>query len=131
MPKYVNAVLVGALWIAASVDPSEASYDFRPWQVAYTVMAGLMVVGILTTLIIREPEKKISPVTTEREAHTRERFAAAGLSGWLLTATACSDNSILLDSMRARSKTGSFPTYVCRKSALYLFLIAFKSSVVG
>ena len=85
----------GALWIAASVDPSEATYDFRPWQVAYTAMAALMAVGILTTLIIREPEKKISSVTTEREAHTRERFAAAGLSGWLLTATAWFHSAVL------------------------------------
>ena len=40
----------GALWIAAAVDPSEATYDFRPWQVAYTAMAALMGVGLLTTL---------------------------------------------------------------------------------
>ncbi|MDO9468086.1 MAG: MFS transporter, partial [Thiobacillus sp.] len=85
----------GALWIAAAYDPSEATYDFRPWQVAYTVMAALMAVGILTTLIIREPEKKISLTTTEREAHTRERFAADGLSGWLLTATAWFHSAVL------------------------------------
>jgi PAT family beta-lactamase induction signal transducer AmpG len=85
----------GALWIAAAFDPSEATYDFRPWQVAYTVMAALMAVGILTTLTIREPEKKISTVTTEREAHTRERFAAAGLRGWLLTATAWFHSAVL------------------------------------
>ncbi|MBT9591013.1 MAG: MFS transporter, partial [Thiobacillus sp.] len=62
---------------------------------AYTVMAALMVVGMLTTLIIREPEKKISPITTEREAHTRERFAAAGLHGWLLTASAWFYSAVL------------------------------------
>ncbi|MDA8255621.1 MAG: MFS transporter [Betaproteobacteria bacterium] len=85
----------GALWIAAAFDPSEAAYDFRPWQVAYTAMAALMAVGILTTLTIREPEKKISSVTTEREAHTRDRFAAAGLHGWLLTATAWFHSAVL------------------------------------
>lgn len=78
----------GALWIAAAFDPSEATYDFRPWQVAYTVMAALMVIGILTTLTIREPERKVPPDTAEREAHAREKFAAAGLSGRLLNATA-------------------------------------------
>jgi PAT family beta-lactamase induction signal transducer AmpG len=78
----------GVLWIAAAFDPSEATYDFRPWQVAYTVMAALMVIGILTTLTIREPEKKVPPDTAEREAHAREKFAAAGLSGRLLNATA-------------------------------------------
>jgi PAT family beta-lactamase induction signal transducer AmpG len=78
----------GVLWIAAAFDPSEATYDFRPWQVAYTVMAALMVIGILTTLTIREPEKSVPPDTAEREAHAREKFAAAGLSGRLLNATA-------------------------------------------
>jgi PAT family beta-lactamase induction signal transducer AmpG len=85
----------GALWIAASVDPSEATYDFRPWQVAYTVMAALVAVGILTTLIIREPEKKISADTLEREARARERFAAAGLSGNLLKAVAWAYSAVL------------------------------------
>jgi MFS transporter, PAT family, beta-lactamase induction signal transducer AmpG len=85
----------GALWIAAAFDPSEATYDFHPWKVAYTVMALLMTVGILTTLVIREPARKISAATTEREAHTRERFAAAGLSGWPLTAAAWFHSAVL------------------------------------
>lgn len=85
----------GALWIAASVDPSEAAYDFRPWQVAYTAMAGLMLVGIFTTLIIREPEKKISTATNEREAHARERLKAAGLPGGMLNATAWFYSAVL------------------------------------
>ena len=78
----------GVLWIAASVDPSEATYDFCPWQVAYTAMAALMVVGILTTLVIREPDAQVPADTAEREAHAREKFAAAGLSGKLLHAAA-------------------------------------------
>ncbi|MBI1283198.1 MAG: MFS transporter [Thiobacillus sp.] len=85
----------GALWIAASVDPSEASYDFHPWQVAYTVMAALMGVGILTTLIIREPVRHISHETSEREAHAREQFAANGVSGSLLNATAWFYSAVL------------------------------------
>jgi len=85
----------GVLWIAASVDPSEATYDFRPWQVAYTAMAALMAVGILTTLIIREPEQKVSSETSAREAHARAKFAAAGLRGWPLTATAWLYSAVL------------------------------------
>lgn len=85
----------GVLWIAASIDPSEATYDYRPWQVAYTIMAGLMLVGIVSTFVIREPEKKIFTITTEREAHTRERFAAAGLSGAMLNATAWIYSAVL------------------------------------
>jgi PAT family beta-lactamase induction signal transducer AmpG len=58
-------------------------------------MALLMAVGILTTLIIREPEHAISRETGEREAHARERFAAAGLRGGLLSATAWFYSAVL------------------------------------
>jgi MFS transporter, PAT family, beta-lactamase induction signal transducer AmpG len=85
----------GALWIAASVDPSETSYDFHPWQVAYTVMAVLMIVGILTTLVIREPERHISRETNEREVHAREKFAGLGLSGGPLNAAAWFYDAVL------------------------------------
>jgi len=78
----------GALWIAASVAPSGAHYDFHPWQVAYSVMAGLMCIGMLTTLIIREPEKRVSSITNEREAQARKNLAAAGFSGTLLDVVA-------------------------------------------
>ncbi len=65
----------GALWIAAAADPSELTYDFRPWQVAYTVMAALMAVGMVTTLIIREPQSK-APTTP---------IAPQGLLNWVVS----------------------------------------------
>ena len=85
----------GALWIAASVDTSPAAYDFHPWQVAYTAMAALMVVGIFTTLTIREPEERISRETSERELHAREKFAGLGLSDGLLNAAAWFYDAVL------------------------------------
>ena len=57
---YKLATLVagaGALYIA----------DFIDWQIAYISMAALMLVGIVTTLIIREPEHRISGDTLARE----------------------------------------------------------------
>lgn len=64
----------GALWIAAAFDPSEAIYDFHPWKVAYTVMALLMSIGMLTTLVIREPEHSVMP----------PRIAEEGFLRWLI-----------------------------------------------
>lgn len=46
----------GALWIAAAFDPDEATYEQAPWAVTYSVMAGLMLIGMLTTLFSPEPE---------------------------------------------------------------------------
>lgn len=85
----------GVLWIAAAFDPSEATYDFHPWQIAYTVMAALMAVGIVTTLTIREPEKKIPLSTNERELHARAKFASFGLSGKPLNAAAWFYDAVL------------------------------------
>jgi PAT family beta-lactamase induction signal transducer AmpG len=78
----------GALWIAAAFDATPAVYDVHPWHVAYTVMALLMGVGILTTLVIREPEPHVAADTAEREARARQRLAAHGLSGRPLDASA-------------------------------------------
>jgi PAT family beta-lactamase induction signal transducer AmpG len=85
----------GALWIAASVDAGGSGYDFHPWQVAYTAMAALMGIGIVTTLIIREPVRHIPPETNEREMHAREKLAGRGLSDGLLNAIAWFYSAVL------------------------------------
>lgn len=69
----------GVLWIAAAVDPSEATYEYSPWCVAYLIMAACMVVGIITTLIIREPEVPVNRLISENEGLARE-----SISNWNL-----------------------------------------------
>ena len=69
----------GVLWLAAWVDPDEASYQHGPWQVAYLVMAGLMGVGMLTTLLVGEPHPPARPPAEL----TREPAALTRLPGWL------------------------------------------------
>ncbi len=87
MAGYRLAMIVagaGALGIAALVDPSSATYEVHPWRVAYLSMAALMGVGILTTLLIHEPEVRASGDTREREARGRAWLARnAHLPGWL------------------------------------------------
>lgn len=61
----------GALWIAAAVDPSEVTYDYAPWRFAYLIMAACMAAGILTTLIIREPDVSVSNLISENEGRAR------------------------------------------------------------
>ncbi|SEL59911.1 MFS transporter, PAT family, beta-lactamase induction signal transducer AmpG [Nitrosovibrio tenuis] len=65
----------GALWIAAAVDPSEATYDYAPWRIAYLTMAACMAVGIVTTLIIREPEVPLADLISENETRARTAIA--------------------------------------------------------
>jgi MFS transporter, PAT family, beta-lactamase induction signal transducer AmpG len=65
----------GVLWIAAAVDPSEATYDYAPWRTAYLAMAACMAVGIITTLIIREPEVPVTRLISENEDYARKAIA--------------------------------------------------------
>ena len=55
----------GALTLAAWVDPNAgagSAYQFRPWTVAYLVMAASMAVGVLTTLFSPEPPARVEAV---------------------------------------------------------------------
>ena len=52
--------------------------EFTSWTLAYLVMAALMLVGILTTLTIREPEVSQQPETQLLEARVE---SAMGVSG--------------------------------------------------
>ncbi len=71
----------GVLWIAAAVDPSAATYEHSPWRFAYLIMAASMSVGIITTLIIREPDVPYNKLISENE-----KYAQQVISKWHLNA---------------------------------------------
>src|SRR5690606_32847270 len=45
----------GALFLAASLGTAKGNYIYSAWKINYLAMAAVMVVGIITTLVIREP----------------------------------------------------------------------------
>ena len=45
----------GALYLADYFGSTEALYSYAAWRNTYWIMAGIMGIGVLTTLIIREP----------------------------------------------------------------------------
>ncbi len=47
----------GSLYIASSLGSEMGSYDYRAWQVTYSCMAAAMLIGIITTFCIKEPER--------------------------------------------------------------------------
>lgn len=69
----------GALFIAGSFG----------WSAAYTAMAALVGVGMLTVLLIREPAVRASAESVERERHVADWLAARPhLRGWRADALA-------------------------------------------
>jgi len=65
----------GALYLAEYLGSSKNAYSYAAWQITYWVMACTMIVGVLTTLIVKEPlpeelsskqpESKAYPYSTE------------------------------------------------------------------
>ncbi len=45
----------GALFLAAYLGTAKGNYIYEAWRTTYFAMAGVMLVGIITTLLIREP----------------------------------------------------------------------------
>ncbi|BBL34409.1 protein AmpG [Nitrosomonas stercoris] len=71
----------GVLWIAAALDASLDEYSATSWQVAYTIMAGCMLVGMVTTLIIREPDVPIAQLAINQASQATS--VSARLFAWL------------------------------------------------
>jgi len=46
----------GALYLASYFGSDKGTYNYQAWQMSYTIMAAVMLVGIATTLIIAEPK---------------------------------------------------------------------------
>jgi PAT family beta-lactamase induction signal transducer AmpG len=46
----------GALFLAASLGTAKGNYIYEAWKYTYLTMAVVMVVGLITTLLIREPQ---------------------------------------------------------------------------
>jgi PAT family beta-lactamase induction signal transducer AmpG len=47
----------GALFLAAAFLSSAEHYSYDAWSLTYSIMAGTMLVGIVTTLVVPEPER--------------------------------------------------------------------------
>jgi PAT family beta-lactamase induction signal transducer AmpG len=51
----------GALFLASSLGTEKGQYLYSAWQTTYLAMAGAMLIGVITTLIIREPVRLQAP----------------------------------------------------------------------
>jgi PAT family beta-lactamase induction signal transducer AmpG len=58
----------GALAMAQWASPTETGYYLSAWMFAYLSMAVLMLVGVITVLLIREPDVHPTKATLEQEA---------------------------------------------------------------
>ncbi|NHI02206.1 MULTISPECIES: MFS transporter [Oceanimonas] len=71
----------GALAIAAWAG-SDTGYNMTGWQTAYLAMAGCMLVGVITCLLLHEPDVDLGAQQRSQQEH-RARLVTAGWPGWL------------------------------------------------
>ncbi|MGK0271107.1 MAG: PAT family beta-lactamase induction signal transducer AmpG [Cocleimonas sp.] len=45
----------GALYLASYFGSDKGSYNYQAWQYSYSIMAAVMLIGVVTTLLIKEP----------------------------------------------------------------------------
>ena len=74
----------GVLWLADWVDPDQAGYHHVAWLVGYSAMAALMLVGVITTLVVREPPRPEKLGNAQERAGIVWLAARPGLPSWFL-----------------------------------------------
>lgn len=62
--------------------------EYANWQIAYFVMAAIMLVGVVTTLIIKEPEHKIKELTWRLRSSAGSKTIFGRLAVWFTDAVA-------------------------------------------
>ena len=77
----------GALFLAQIKGSSPGTYDYAAWRMAYQVMAGLMVIGMITVFAIKEPEITAKETNCARTTDHARFFvlflvSAAAFVGW-------------------------------------------------
>ncbi|RYV03755.1 AmpG family muropeptide MFS transporter [Shewanella sp. OPT22] len=73
---YRSAMIIataGALTIAAWIEPGNDAYNLHAWQVSYQIMAGLMIVGVIATLLSKEPQVDKTEIT-ENQIQLQQKY---------------------------------------------------------
>jgi len=60
----------GALFLAQTFGSTPEAYDYHAWQVSYLIMALIMLIGVTTTLLIKEPTN----YRTSRTSHSMRNY---------------------------------------------------------
>jgi len=100
----------GALYVA----------DFVSWPAAYAAMAGCMLVGMLTVLVIREPSVEVRLETRERETRLAERLeSSAGASPRLHQAIQWFSSAVVSPFVDFFARNGRLAVAILALIALY------------
>ncbi|MGR9045452.1 MAG: AmpG family muropeptide MFS transporter [Gammaproteobacteria bacterium] len=124
IPKYQGAMAatyVLGYRIALLVAGAGAFYiaDFSSWKTAYFVMAACVSVGILTTLLISEPENKRDEEIERLERRLETALRVASRESWGERALAWFSDAVLSPFVEFFSRNGKYGILILMLIALY------------
>ncbi len=61
----------GALYLASYFGSDKGSYNYQAWQYSYSIMAAVMLIGVATTLSIKEPEARDDEINYSSKDYLR------------------------------------------------------------
>jgi len=94
--------------------------DFSTWAMAYRIMAALMIVGIITTLLVAEPEHRVSEATREMEQRMADAIARfAHLPGPMQRAAAWFSSAVAAPFLEFFRRNGSAALVILALVGLY------------
>jgi len=109
----------GALFLANHFGSTMSNYNYQAWQWAYLIMAAVMLIGVLTTLAISEPDTQ-----PNRSIHTKNEHLGfmslfiLSVSGFITcfyySANYAQQGTSLLSTLLANNHLASFIIELCR-----------------
>ena len=96
----IGMIMAGAvaLYLAESFGSTAESYSYLAWQKSYMIMAAVMLIGVITTLLISEPQHKDDGNNYSTSDHLRFlALFAVSIAGFIATLYLLPSSSDLLD----------------------------------
>jgi MFS transporter, PAT family, beta-lactamase induction signal transducer AmpG len=124
VPEYQGAMAATYVFgyrVALLVAGAGAFYlaDYFSWEVAYWVMALLMSVGIVTTLLIQEPEHKVDSQVKQLERELESTLGLKGRQGILQRLGSWATDAILSPFIEFFSRNGKLGIAILLFIAVY------------
>ena len=115
----------GTLFLADNFGSTLTNYNYQAWQSAYLTMSGVMLTGVITTLVISEPAASVSIQTHRKNDHLSLVFlfiiTVSGFIGcFYYTSNYAQLSTTSLSTLLANKNLASFIIELCRLSLALL-----------
>lgn len=124
VPEYQGAMAAAYVFgyrVALLIAGAGAFYiaDFAGWKIAYFSMAAMMLVGIVTVLLMKEPEHKINKLAKEAEKTVEETLGVDQAETWLSRFLAAFSDALIAPFVEFFVRNGKTGVLILMLIAIY------------